>query len=73
MCCFELHVIEVQMAWYQAMGSQTVRLLSVKTEAEGVLNDRWEGVASNGVSDSSMLSDGEVGREGSGVLSVPPG
>ena len=31
------------MAWYQAMGSQTVRLLSVKTEAEGVLNDRWEG------------------------------
>ena len=55
------------------MGSQTVRLLSVKTEAEGVLNDRWEGVASNGVSDSSMLSDGEVGREGSGVLSVPAG
>ena len=52
------------MAWYQAMGSQTVRLLSVKTEAEGVLNDRWEGVACNGVSDSSMLSDGEVGREG---------
>ena len=61
------------MAWYQAMGSQTVRLLSVKTEAEGVLNDRWEGVASNGVSDSSMLSDGEVGCEESGVLSVPAG